>query len=71
MAEGVEEFAAACVRLMRDPEARRRLGRAGRQTVIDHYSWEANGREFRAALEGAVELYRARHGESVHGAQPD
>jgi glycosyltransferase involved in cell wall biosynthesis len=56
VAEGIEAFAAACVRLMRDPEARRRLGAAGRQTIVDHYSWEAKGREFRSALEGAVEL---------------
>ena len=35
-------LAEACIALVRDPERRARLGRAGRQFVLDHYQWHAN-----------------------------
>ena len=34
-------LAAAINRLARDPELRVRFGRAGRQRVLDHFSWDA------------------------------
>ncbi len=35
-------LAEACIALVRDPGERARLGRAGRQFVLDHYQWHAN-----------------------------
>ena len=35
-------LADACIALIRDPERRMRLGKAGRQFVLDHYQWHAN-----------------------------
>jgi glycosyltransferase involved in cell wall biosynthesis len=39
VADGVEPFASAVVALLRDPDARSRLIRAGRQLVEDKYAW--------------------------------
>ncbi|BCU79577.1 glycosyltransferase family 4 protein [Luteolibacter sp. LG18] len=39
-----EAFAAAIVRYLRDPELRQRHGRAGRDTILSTYTWEALGR---------------------------
>jgi glycosyltransferase involved in cell wall biosynthesis len=36
-------FARICVRLLNDPEARRRLGASGRQRVLELYRWEKIG----------------------------
>lgn len=41
LAEDPATFAAAIIRLLRDPQLRRRLGQAGRRTVSATYSWEA------------------------------
>jgi glycosyltransferase involved in cell wall biosynthesis len=46
------DFAAAVIRLVRDPGQRRQLGRAGRQLVEEHYGWPRISQE----LEG---VYRA------------
>ena len=35
-------LAEACIALIRDPDRRVRLGKAGRQFVLDHYQWHAN-----------------------------
>jgi GT2 family glycosyltransferase/glycosyltransferase involved in cell wall biosynthesis len=40
LAEDPATFAAAIVRLLRDPQLRRQLGQAGRQMVSATYSWE-------------------------------
>ncbi len=50
LADGEAEFAAACVRLLRDPEERARLGAAGRRTVLERYTWDASARELEAIL---------------------
>ncbi len=44
-ADGEKDFAEACIRLLRDPGERARLGRAGRRTVLEHYGWDARAAE--------------------------
>jgi glycosyltransferase involved in cell wall biosynthesis len=51
------EFAAAVVRLLRDPQERRALGRGGRDLVAARYSWPTVAREFEERCEGVVELH--------------
>jgi glycosyltransferase involved in cell wall biosynthesis len=41
IADGPEAFADACVRLLENPEARRRLAENGRRQVLERYEWEA------------------------------
>lgn len=48
------EFAAAVVRLLRDPVARTRIGRAARKTVEKRYTWKAAADEFDSALKKAM-----------------
>ncbi|MFK8909530.1 glycosyltransferase family 4 protein [Streptomyces sp. YS-3] len=47
-----QALAAALVRLLGDPRLRARLGAAGRQRVLDRFTWAR-------AAEGTVELYRS------------
>jgi glycosyltransferase involved in cell wall biosynthesis len=49
-----EEWLAAVRRLVRDPELRRRLGRAARATVVERYSVEANRARYREVLARAA-----------------
>jgi glycosyltransferase involved in cell wall biosynthesis len=44
-------LAAAINRLGRDPELRARMGKNGRQRVLEHFSWDA-------IAETTIELYR-------------
>ncbi|MGD8868629.1 MAG: glycosyltransferase [Gemmatimonadales bacterium] len=46
-----DEFAAAIVRLIEDRTLAKRLGRAGRSTVIDEFSWEAIARRHLALFD--------------------
>ncbi|MFD9791209.1 glycosyltransferase family 4 protein [Streptomyces sp. NPDC059070] len=58
-----QALAAALVRLLGDPELRVRLGAAGRQRVLDRFTWAR-------AAEGTAELYRsaiAAKGRSAAG----
>jgi glycosyltransferase involved in cell wall biosynthesis len=41
IADAPEAFAAATLALLRDPEARRRMGAAGRDLVLRRYTWDA------------------------------
>lgn len=41
IADGAEAFASACVRLLGDAAARRRLAENGREQVLAHYQWDA------------------------------
>jgi glycosyltransferase involved in cell wall biosynthesis len=43
VADTSDAFAAACARLLDDAQARRRLGIAGRQRVLERYVWDAMG----------------------------
>jgi len=50
VAESAEDFAAACVGLLRDPERGLALGRGGREEVARRFSWDFAGANARAAL---------------------
>lgn len=50
VAEGPRELAAACARVLADPELAARLGAAGRRTVIERYSWDRAARELERHL---------------------
>lgn len=52
IADSAEAFAEACVRLVIDPDERRRMAEAGWQHVARKHSWEAAALEFERALEG-------------------
>jgi glycosyltransferase involved in cell wall biosynthesis len=41
IADQPAEFAAAVLRLLRDPDVRKRMGAAGRQLVMQRYTWDA------------------------------
>lgn len=56
-------LAAALGRLLTDPALRRRLGAAGRERVLDRFTWAR-------AAQGTADLYRERiaaHGDAVRG----
>ena len=53
-ASGPEQLAAACLRLLREPELRERLAAAGRETVLAHYSWDAKAEELALRLDEAA-----------------
>jgi glycosyltransferase involved in cell wall biosynthesis len=50
-ADAPADFAQAVIRLLRDPEGRARLGRAGRALVEARFSWQTVARRFEEALE--------------------
>lgn len=54
LADSPGDFAAACVRLLRDPARRRALGEAGRDTVVRRFDWNAIGQR---ANEIVLETY--------------
>lgn len=41
LADSAEDFSAAVVRLLKDPDLRKRLGQAGRAHYLEHFTWEA------------------------------
>jgi polysaccharide biosynthesis protein PslH len=53
-ADAPKEFSRAVVSLLRDPNGRRSLGKAGRQLVQDHYSWSSVARDFEVKCEEAM-----------------
>jgi glycosyltransferase involved in cell wall biosynthesis len=55
-------LAAALERLVSDPDLRRRLGRAGRAFVAEHYSWEENTAQMEALYRAALGEVEARGG---------
>lgn len=54
LASRPEEWRAALLRLIRDPELRRRLGEAGRRTVLECYSAQLHGRRYLDILDEAA-----------------
>ncbi|HEY7862060.1 MAG TPA: glycosyltransferase family 4 protein [Thermoanaerobaculia bacterium] len=50
LADTPEAFAHAIVRLLEDPELRRRVGEAAREKIVEAHGWEAIGRSFARAL---------------------
>jgi glycosyltransferase involved in cell wall biosynthesis len=55
IADRPEEFAQAVITLLKDPEARTRLGNAGRILVEEEYSWENCGAQLLCALETHIQ----------------
>ncbi len=55
IADGSETFAEAVIELLKDPQRRRLLGRAGRELVEEHYSWRECGRRLLHVLEDLKE----------------
>jgi glycosyltransferase involved in cell wall biosynthesis len=53
-ADGEAGFSSAVLSLLADEHARRRLGRSGRQLVVDEHSWERVASEFERTLNGAM-----------------
>jgi len=68
-ADDPAQFAAAVVRLLRNPARRQALGQAGRALVEARYSWPTVAQEFEQRCEEVV----ARHGETrdVAHSRPD
>ncbi|MHC4845462.1 MAG: glycosyltransferase family 4 protein [Planctomycetota bacterium] len=56
VADGKRDFADAVLKLLRDPGLCARMGRAGRETVTAHYSWEAKAAEMDAILRDVAGL---------------
>lgn len=56
VADAPADFAAAVVELLNDPERRVALGRGGRQTVVDHSSWEATSRQMEAVFNDVLAM---------------
>lgn len=50
LANSSAEFADACVRLLKDPPKRLRLGDSGRQSVLQRFRWDAVSRMAEAAI---------------------
>jgi len=50
----VAALSRAILRLLRDPEERRRMGRAGREMVAARYSWADNARRMEALYDHLV-----------------
>lgn len=53
-ADTADEFAAATLALLADPELGRRLGRAARACAEAHYGWDAIGRDLLDACDGLL-----------------
>lgn len=47
----VKELAAAIIRLIENPELRKKMGEAGRKRVLEHYTWEKKGELIRRIYE--------------------
>ncbi len=55
----VEELRDAIAALLDDPERRERMGRAGRERVLENFSWRAVAKATAAAYEETIALHRA------------
>lgn len=60
IADTPEAFAAATLALLRDSGARRRMGAAGRELVLRHYTWDACA----ASYDAIYSQLAARHGST-------
>jgi hypothetical protein len=61
-----EEFAAAVLRLLEDPEERQRLAAAGRARVLTHHSWERSLAELDRLIERCLALAGRRQPTRSH-----
>ncbi|MDQ2940758.1 MAG: glycosyltransferase family 4 protein [Chloroflexota bacterium] len=60
VASGARQLADAVLRLLADPDERRRLGRAGRGLVTDRYTWDACAARYETLWHELAELGRDR-----------
>src|SRR5947199_3266174 len=60
IADSPEQFSSKVCQLLRDSEARRRLGSAARQLVEQHYSWSSVAAEFNNVLRRVAPLTASR-----------
>ena len=60
VASGARELADGVLRLLADPDERRRLGRAGRRLVTDQYTWDACAATYETLWHELAELGRRR-----------
>lgn len=61
-----EQFAEAIQYLLSRPDLRQQYGRAGRQHVLDKWTWEASTRRIETALEQAANMKSGHSGISSH-----
>jgi glycosyltransferase involved in cell wall biosynthesis len=54
IADTSEEFAEAVIRVLHDPDLRRRLGSAGREVAKSRWSWKLIGRDMLEAYDGVL-----------------
>jgi len=57
VARGPRKFADAVIAMLRDPERRDRIGRAGHRTIQDHYTWESKARELERVFQHTIDLH--------------
>jgi polysaccharide biosynthesis protein PslH len=67
LAASPSEFAASCVRLLRDAEYARLLGARGRAMVADAYSWERSGDVARQAVRDVASRFSSHASSSSAG----
>ena len=65
----VGELASAVARLLDDPERRARMGQAGRQRVLELFSWKAVALKVAAAYAEVIEEYRDERLDESRGAR--
>ncbi|KRF17257.1 glycosyl transferase family 1 [Nocardioides sp. Soil797] len=59
----VEELREAIASLLDDPERRARMGRAGRERVLEKFSWRAVAKATAAAYEEVIENHKGNHAD--------
>jgi glycosyltransferase involved in cell wall biosynthesis len=62
----VEELRDAIAALLDDPGRRQRMGRAGRERVLEKFSWQAVAKATAAAYEETIALHRAEKEKHAH-----
>lgn len=66
VADTADAFAEATARLLADPEARSRLGAAGRQRVAERYDWRAIGSALNDCIAETVDRWRVSRRLEAH-----
>lgn len=54
VADSPEEFAERTIELIQNPDLRRRIGDAGRQTILDHYTWDRKAAQMETIMESTA-----------------
>ena len=60
IADHPDDFAAKTLRLLREPELRERLSRAGRARVEERYSWRSSGQDLEQIFREIVAAHTLR-----------